>query len=139
MRILILLAFVTASIWLGAPAIAAEANCTSLQARCTVKAGGQCDRQTGHWCYGHYQGRECGGTGAAFRACMDRGGGASAAAVASNKCTSIKARCAMEVGGHCVPRTGYWCVGPGNRGNRYCGGTIMSFLACLDRIRAAQK
>jgi hypothetical protein len=56
-----------------------------------------------------------------------------------DKCTSVQARCAMEVGARCNPRTGYWCIGRGQVGNNYCGGSNIAWLACLDRVRAAQK
>jgi len=56
------------------------------------------------------------------------------AAAAAGRCQSQQAQCAVEVGGTCNPNTGFWCVGP-NRGNRTCGGTMVNFLACLDRLR----
>jgi hypothetical protein len=126
-------------------ALAAAEKCESRQAKCAIAAGGQCDRETGHWCYGYYQGRYCGGSSAAFHACMgDRGGsaGPTAAATGGDRCTSDQARCAKEIGGFCNRRTGAWCVGGVSRmftGNRFCGGTMSAFLACLDRVRAARK
>jgi hypothetical protein len=61
--------------YLGAPdaAMAAEGKCTSVSAQCAVEIGGQCDPKTGHWCYGRYQGHNCGGSNiAAFDACVSR-------------------------------------------------------------------
>lgn len=57
-----------------AVAVAAEGKCSSVQAQCAIEIGGQCDPKTGHWCYGPYQGRNCGGTnhGGAFDACVAR-------------------------------------------------------------------
>jgi hypothetical protein len=64
---------------------------------------------------------------------------ASAVAATTRKCTSVQARCAMEVGGHCDLKTGYWCVGGGQRGNNYCGGNHTAWFACLDRVRGVQR
>jgi len=49
------------------------------------------------------------------------------------KCSSISAQCAVEIGGQCDPKTGYWCYGF-HRG-RDCGGTNRggAFDACLSR------
>src|SRR5690348_7759597 len=44
----------------------------------------------------------------------------SAVAVATGKCTSVQARCALEVGGVCDPKTGAWCVG--TMAGRICSG-----------------
>ena len=53
--------------------MAAEGKCTSISAQCAVEIGGQCDPKTGHWCYGRYQGQNCGGANiAAFDACVSR-------------------------------------------------------------------
>jgi len=141
-RILIFLVFVTASYWFNAPAPADQAKCTSLQARCAVQAGGTCDPQTGHWCYGRYQGKECGGTGAAFRECLVRNhpaeeGASATAPTGLGKCTSIQARCAIEIGGICNPSTGNWRYGPVYF--HHYGGNTAAFLACLDRARDTQK
>jgi hypothetical protein len=56
----------------------------------------------------------------------------------TGKCASVQARCAIEVGATCDPKTGYWCVG-GQRSNRYCGGNHAAWLACLDRVRATRR
>jgi hypothetical protein len=64
---------------------------------------------------------------------------ASATAAATGKCTSVQARCAIEVGAHCDPKTGYWCVGGGRRGNNYCGGNHSAWFACLDRVRGTRR
>jgi hypothetical protein len=119
-------------------AIAAGAECQSVEAKCAVAAGGLCNSDTGHWCYGFYEGRNCGGTGSAFRACM-ASHGAGGRGAGGDKCVSDQARCAKEVGGFCNPRTGAWCVGGVGRFGRWCGGTIAAHIACLDRIRAARR
>jgi hypothetical protein len=123
-------------------AIAAGEKCQSVEAKCAIAAGGQCDSETGHWCYGVYQGRYCGGTSAAFRACMTSHGADSrvptAAAAGADKCVSDQGRCAREVGGICNRRTGSWCVG-GLRNGIWCNGTMTAWLACLDRVRAARR
>jgi hypothetical protein len=70
-----ILLFAIASYCVGAPAnaVAAEGKCTSISAQCAVEIGGQCDPKTGHWCYGRYQGRNCGGSNiAAFDTCVSR-------------------------------------------------------------------
>jgi hypothetical protein len=127
------------------PAIGAK--CTSIQAKCAVEAGGKCDPKTGHWCYGIYKGENCGGYGTAFRACLVRNGAAPnkrLAVISSgvNKCTSIQAKCAVELGGQCNPKTGAWCLGA-PRG-RICGGpqgdmSHMAFDACLSRKLGERK
>ena len=48
-------------------AVAANGKCTSIQAQCAVEMGGQCDPQTGHWCYGFYRSHQCGGTNNGMR------------------------------------------------------------------------
>ena len=101
---------------LVAPALAA--HCVSIEARCAIEAGGHCDVQKSHWCVGS----KCGGDHAAFEACLERHGiqrePASARAAATpatasdfGKCTSAQGRCAVEAGGICNRRTGWWCVG----------------------------
>jgi hypothetical protein len=52
-------------------------------------------------------------------------------------CESQQARCAIEVGGRCDPKTSHWCVG--DRGTQHCGGTMVNFLACLDRVRGFRR
>jgi hypothetical protein len=64
--------------------------------------------------------------------------GAGTAFAAAGKCQSQQAKCAVEVGGECDPKTGHWCVG-GYRGGRVCGGTMVNFLACLDRVRGFRR
>jgi hypothetical protein len=61
----------------------------------------------------------------------------SATAVATGKCTSVQARCAIEVGGICDPKTGYWCVG--SVAGKICSGNHRAWFACLDRVRGAQR
>jgi hypothetical protein len=150
MRFILMLALIGACCLSAAETAFAAAKCESLEARCAVAVGGQCDHETGHWCYGTFQGRYCGGNSSAWRACMTgHGPGNSAASHAStahatsgDRCVSDQERCAKEVGGFCNPRTGAWCVGGVNRmfgGNRFCGGTSSAFMACLDRVRAARK
>jgi hypothetical protein len=144
LRWMLMLALVGAACLSAAgTATGAIGKCESRQAKCAVAAGGQCDHETGHWCYGFYQGRYCGGTSAAFHACMgDRvtGNAGATASAATDKCTSDQARCAKEIGGFCNHRTGGWCVGGVSpRFGRFCGGTMSAFLACLDRVRAARK
>jgi hypothetical protein len=53
----------------------AAAKCTSLQARCALEVGGECDPKTGRWAYGNWQGINHGGSnrGGAFDACISRG------------------------------------------------------------------
>lgn len=146
MRFIFMLALVGACCLSAAGTAFAAAKCESREAKCAVAIGGQCDRETGHWCYGTFQGRYCGGNSAAWRACMSghtASNTASAAhATGGDRCVSDQARCAKEVGGFCNPRTGAWCVGGVSRmwaGNRFCGGTIQALTACLDRVRAARK
>lgn len=64
---------------------------------------------------------------------------ATATTASGDRCGSPQARCAIAVGAHCNPRTGFWCVGPGQLGNNYCGGNNAAWLACLDRVRAGQR
>jgi len=49
-------------------------KCTSVQAQCAIEMGGSCDSRTGHWCYGQFPNRDCGGTnrGGAFDQCVSR-------------------------------------------------------------------
>jgi hypothetical protein len=58
----------------------AAGKCTSLQAKCAIEVGGECNPKTGHWCYGIYQGHICGRSGtpqggltALFNDCISRG------------------------------------------------------------------
>jgi hypothetical protein len=62
------------------------------------------------------------------------GAGTAIAAIGGRQ--SVQARCAIEVGGLCDPKTRHWCVGFYQR--RACGGTVSAFLACLDRVRATR-
>jgi hypothetical protein len=145
-RIAFVFGFAIVAYCIGAPAVAA-ADCNSVQAQCAVKAGGRCDAQTGHWCYGHSRsGESCGGSPAAFRSCMASHGvqvygpqvpksiGEVATASNPGKCTSIQAQCAMELGGTCDAKTGSWCYGYVYARN--CGGgptATAQFTACLSR------
>jgi uncharacterized membrane protein len=63
-----------ATVFVGA-ANAAEGKCTSLQARCALEIGGECDPKTGRWVYGYWQGINHGGSnrGGAFDVCISRG------------------------------------------------------------------
>jgi hypothetical protein len=54
------------------------------------------------------------------------------ASAAADKCTSLQARCAIEVGGKCNPNTGGWCYGWW-KGQRCGSGTIQAFDACISR------
>jgi len=142
-----ILALAIASYCLGAPTIAVADNshCTSVEAQCALEAGGKCDPQTGHWCYGRsHSGEQCGGSPAAFRACLVRhgeakDGGSAAPSRALGKCSSIQAQCDIEMGGSCNPRTGHWCYGqfPG----RDCGGTNRggAFDQCVSRKLSQRK
>ncbi len=61
----------------GAVARTADAagKCTSIQARCALEVGGECDPQTGRWAYGNWGGKRRGGManrGGAFDACISR-------------------------------------------------------------------
>jgi hypothetical protein len=53
-------------------------------------------------------------------------------AAAGGKCTSLQARCAVEVGGRCDPNTGSWCYGWW-KGQRCGSGTIQAYDACVSR------
>jgi hypothetical protein len=58
---------------------------------------------------------------------------ASVDAFAAARCSSVKARCAVQIGGVCDPSTGRWDV------NQHgAGGTVRAFIACLDRERGAR-
>jgi hypothetical protein len=61
------------------------------------------------------------------------------AMAAEGKCTSIQAQCAVEMGGTCNPKTGYWCYGFWR--GRQCGGTHNggAFDACISRKLAGRK
>jgi hypothetical protein len=51
-------------------------------------------------------------------------------------CTSIQAKCAVQIGGRCDPRTGRWQYGryvDPKTGPVSLGGTTQAFLACLER------
>ena len=56
----------------SAPAEAAEGKCTSVQAKCALEIGGQCDPKTDRWQYGRVMGRWAGGNTQAFMACLHR-------------------------------------------------------------------
>jgi hypothetical protein len=55
-------------------------------------------------------------------------------ALAADKCTSVQARCAVEVGGKCDPKTGRWVYGTWN-GERLGGMANRggAFDACVTR------
>jgi hypothetical protein len=55
------------------------------------------------------------------------------AAAAAGKCDTVQARCAVEIGGRCNPKTGSWCYGFYR--SRQCGGTNSggAFDACVSR------
>jgi len=55
-------------------------------------------------------------------------------ALAQGKCTNIKAKCAVEIGGQCDPKTGRWFYGCWE--GKCAGGTTQAFIACLDRANA---
>jgi hypothetical protein len=55
-----------------------------------------------------------------------------ASAADGGKCSSLQARCAIEVGGKCNPNTGSWCYGWW-KGQRCGSGTIQAFDACISR------
>jgi hypothetical protein len=53
-------------------------------------------------------------------------------------CTSIQAKCAVQIGGRCNPKTGRWQYGnyvDPKTGPVSLGGTTQAFLACLERTR----
>ena len=59
----------------SANAAAPVGKCTSIQALCAIEIGGTCNPRTGFWCYGPFQGRNCGGSnhaGGAFDDCVSR-------------------------------------------------------------------
>jgi hypothetical protein len=58
---------------------------------------------------------------------------AASEAFAAAKCTGLKARCAVAVGGRCDPVTGRWAVH-----KEGAGGKVQMFIACLDRERQAR-
>jgi hypothetical protein len=145
----VLLAVAALSLSGSIAAVADNSQCTSIEAKCAVAAGGKCDRQTGHWCWGiSRSGEHCGGSGRAFRVCMARHGisvpvsgidrpGTPATSGALGKCTTIQARCVVQAGGYCDPRSGHWRIGYVNQ--HFYGGNGSTFMACLDRARSAQK
>jgi hypothetical protein len=50
-------------------------KCNSVQAQCAIEIGGSCNPSTGFWCYGPFQGRNCGGSPHAtqeFDLCVSR-------------------------------------------------------------------
>lgn len=57
-----------------------------------------------------------------------------ASVAAGGKCTSLQARCAIEIGGTCNPNTGSWCYGWW-KGQRCGSGTIQAFDACISRSK----
>lgn len=56
---------------------------------------------------------------------------------AATKCTSIQARCALEIGGHCNPKTGRWFYG--NYQGQHAGGNTQTFDNCISRETARKK
>jgi hypothetical protein len=133
----------TAAICLGTSRTSlAAGKCQSVEAKCAVEAGGKCDTQTGHWCYGvSREGEYCGGT-QGFSSCLARARGSHAATLAASgsdtgKCTSIQARCILEAGGYCDRNTGHWRTGFVLQLNY--GGNYQAFTACLDRAMAEGK
>lgn len=56
---------------------------------------------------------------------------------AAAKCTSVQARCAVEIGGVCDPKTGHWQFG-WFRGYKV-GGNTEAFDACVSRMLAKRK
>ena len=64
---------------------------------------------------------------------MSAGADASAAA----KCTSIQAKCAIQIGGECDPKTGRWQYGRWN--NKNTGGNAMQFNNCVSAALAAKR
>jgi hypothetical protein len=60
------------------------------------------------------------------------------AMAAEGKCTSVQAQCALEIGGYCNPKTGYWCYGYWM--SRRCGGgNTHAFDECLSRKLGQRK
>jgi hypothetical protein len=139
--LVVLFAMICCCIAAPVAVLADNSHCTSIEARCAAEAGGRCDVKTGHWCYGiSHEGEHCGGSPAAFRACLTRNGVGNvdrpaSPATASNpgKCASVQARCIIEAGGYCNPRTGAWRIG--NIYQHSYGGNYNTFMACLDRNR----
>lgn len=68
---------------------------------------------------------------------MTMAAGAVAAPPNFGKCTSIQARCAIEIGGRRNPRTGYWEDGY-VRGYA-TGATTEAFDVCISRGLTAKK
>ena len=56
---------------------------------------------------------------------------------AQGKCTNVKARCAVEIGGQCDPATGKWFYGCFQ--GKCAGGNTQAFIACLDRASSKGK
>ncbi len=57
--------------------------------------------------------------------------GAVPMASAAAKCTSIQARCAVEIGGTCDPKTGHWQYGRVH--GLATGGNTQAFNDCVSR------
>ena len=148
MRIAFVFGFAIVAYCVGAPTVAA-ADCTSVQAQCAVEAGGRCDAQTGHWCYGHSRsGESCGGSPAAYRTCMARHGvqvyGRTGTEGDGNGGDARQPRqmhqraSTMRHGDrrHCDAKTGHWCYGYTSGYGRNCGGSphaSAEFDACVSR------
>ena len=58
------------------------------------------------------------------------------AEAASGKCQSIQAKCAVEIGGRCDPKTGRWEYGRNGAGGTNRGG---AFDGCVARGMAKRK
>jgi hypothetical protein len=72
---ILLLAVIVYCVGTPANAAAPVGKCTSIQAQCAIEIGGTCNPRTGFWCYGPFQGRNCGGSphaGGAFDDCVSR-------------------------------------------------------------------
>jgi hypothetical protein len=57
--------------------------------------------------------------------------------LAAAHCTSIQARCAVEIGGKCDPKTGKWHYGRTTNG--WVGGNTQTFQACVERETGRRK
>lgn len=71
----ILFTFIAAGmlVIIAGPDASAAAKCTSIQARCAVQIGGECDMKTGRWQYGRWNNKFTGGNAMAFNNCVSAG------------------------------------------------------------------
>jgi hypothetical protein len=78
------------------------------------------------------------GTSAAIAGLATSLMGTAGLAAPGGHCTSVQARCAVEIGGLCDPKTGHWQFGAVSGGYRV-GGNTEAFDACVSRTLASRK